>query len=254
MVRNTGTNVLSIAELEVYGTISSIVDTNEPLIIEAESYDATGGTFDDSSAGGPGSGVQISGDGAHINYVNSGDWIEYIVNIPEIGDYEIEYLIASTRNNAIIDFNVDGTFINTTNVPNTGGNVNFQELNASSTVTFTRTGNHVIRLEARQATWAWRLDSFKLTRVIGGVSLKISSDALVEKPVNIYPNPVQNQLNFKNVEKYHTINIYNMVGQKVLSKKLELDYLNLSNVIDGIYILELVGDRSKQIKKIVVKH
>ncbi len=221
------------------------------LTIEAETFNATGGTFNDASAGGPGLGA--NNNGSAINYVNAGDWVEYVVTIPEAGAYEIEYLIGAPQNGSQIDFSVSGTFFNSTNVPSTGGFDSYQTLKAIQTATFTA-GTHLIRLTAGGNTWAWNLDKITLKKVTG-TNLKISlDDILLEKEVRLYPNPVQSELHFQNVEGYHSVNIYNLVGVQVLSKKLEANYLNLSNLIDGIYMLELISDTKTEMKKVVVRH
>ncbi len=225
---------------------------NSTVAIEAESFSRTGGTFNDGFVP-----LGVNKTNTTINYVNTGDWAEYAITIPEDGAYEITYSISSPITGSTIGFGIGTNIWNTTIVPNNGNWDSYQDLKASATANFTA-GNHIIRLTAGAKNWTWNLDKFTLKR-ISAMNLKVALDldnvlGNLDEELRIYPNPVQSELHFQNVAGYHTANIYNLVGVQVLSKKLEANYLNLSNLTDGIYMLELISDTKTEMKKIVVKH
>ncbi len=232
-------------------------NSSSELIIEAETFNSTDGTFNDASAGGPGFGANKNG--TIINFVNSGDWIEYLVSIPEAGAYEIEYLIGAPQNGSTIDFSVSGIFFNTTEVLSTGGYDNYRVLKGSQTATFTA-GNHLIRLTAGGNTWAWNLDKFTLKKMNttsnrSSREKEISENLEVNKEkLFLYPNPVKDLLYFKNSKEYTTVSVYNLVGVKVLSEVIYKDNLDVTNLADGMYMLELKGQEKRIVKKIMVKH
>jgi len=229
--------------------------TGNNLIIEAESFNETGGTFDDSFANGPGSGVNIQG--GIINYVNRGDWVEYLVNIPEAGVYEIEYVVATPQIGATIDFSVSGTFFNTTEIPNTGSYASYENVKASKTANFTA-GTHILRLTAGGHNWAWNLDKFSLKRIGSFLSRSIHQkvDVKNDGEVGVYPNPVDDYLQVRNIGGYHTVNVFTITGRKLKTKKLNQNQnsIDMANLSEGVYLIELVSNRGRSIKKVLVKH
>ncbi|WP_340850634.1 T9SS type A sorting domain-containing protein [Polaribacter vadi] len=84
------------------------------------------------------------------------------------------------------------------------------------------------------------------------------SDATLSIPVNyisqktrVYPNPVQNILNIKNVSDLKYINVYNSLGQMVLQSKQE--HIDVSNLTKGMYILQIHTAAGTETKRIIKK-
>ena len=79
---------------------------------------------------------------------------------------------------------------------------------------------------------------------------------------NIYPNPVNNELNIEtnDLTGAVTINVYNIKGQLVLTKKIEtlnpneIIKLKVANLADGTYALQLIHGNTSQIKYVEVNH
>jgi DUF5010 C-terminal domain/Fibronectin type III domain len=103
-----------------------------PGTIEAEDFD-TGGQgvayqdADSSNNGGQfrtGEGVDIettsdSGNGYNVGWTDSGEWLEYTVNVTG-GTYNLKFRVASATNGGQIKALLDGTDLGTVSVPNTG--------------------------------------------------------------------------------------------------------------------------------------
>ncbi|KAA1243303.1 carbohydrate-binding protein [Aquimarina sp. RZ0] len=137
------------------------------IVIEAETFVRTGGTFDDASAGGPGSGVNAAGN--RINYVNNGDWAEYTINVASAGEYRITYQISTPSDNAQIRLLIDGTIVATDNVVNNGQWESYDALVASNTIANLSTGAHTVRVVASGSNpWQWNLDKITLTKLGNG--------------------------------------------------------------------------------------
>ncbi|MFY0601568.1 MAG: Ig-like domain-containing protein [Cyclobacteriaceae bacterium] len=222
------------------------------LVIEAENLNATGGTFNDAFAGGPGLGVAISGVG--INYVNRDDWAEYSINVAVAGTYSIEYLISTPSNGAQVQFVVDGNIAATTNVPNNGNWDNYTAL-AGGTATLS-TGAHTIRINASGTNdWQWNLDKVTLTTGSGSrVVASLNPDKLLDSSkISLYPNPVQNILRFDGKERIDNVVVYNMLGAKVLSTSLNEDFIDVSALKNGIYTLQISGENLSEVHKIVIR-
>ncbi len=134
----------------------------DEIVIEAETFVATNGTFNDASAGGPGLGVNATLIG--VNYVNSQDYAEYEINVGTAGDYSIAYLISSPSDNAAIEFSVVNTAVSANDtVINNGSWDNYQPLNSSSIVQL-NAGLQTVRITAYGSNlWQWNLDKITLT-------------------------------------------------------------------------------------------
>ena len=79
--------------------------------------------------------------------------------------------------------------------------------------------------------------------------LKINS--FVNQNSKIYPNPIKNTLNLElsNNLQLNRLNIYNLLGQKMISENKKS--VNLSTLTKGIYLLEIITDKGKTTKKII---
>jgi hypothetical protein len=73
--------------------------------------------------------------------------------------------------------------------------------------------------------------------------------------LNIYPNPVSNgkiyitsTLNFAK-----EVNIYDVLGKKVVSRKLIGKELNITDLKPGVYILKIVENNFSATRKLVVR-
>lgn len=90
-----------------------------------------------------------------------------------------------------------------------------------------------------------------------GFVIKLPDSALATNSVKlekttIYPNPAKDVLNITNADKVESIEIYNMVGQKLLSEKtIKENKLDVSKLTNGTYILKLVKNGKEESIKFV---
>nr|AXK68397.1 beta-agarase [Simiduia sp.] len=138
--------------------VPSVID------VEAENYSQVGGTFDDGQA--QAISVYTLNGVTALNYVNKGDYVDYTIQVPTSGSYQVSYDIASAVTGAQVDLLVyqNGAWANQTqtSVPQTSWD-NFQPLDGG-TLTL-EAGSHSIRLYgAGSHDWQWNLDSFTLTQ------------------------------------------------------------------------------------------
>jgi beta-glucanase (GH16 family) len=71
-------------------------------------------------------GVQVQhnsdeGGGMNVGWIDSYDWMDYVVNIPVSGQYRIDFRVSSAANNAVIRFYMDSELIFSRPVGFTGG-------------------------------------------------------------------------------------------------------------------------------------
>jgi heat shock protein HslJ len=82
------------------------------------------------------------------------------------------------------------------------------------------------------------------------VSLSISESIL--KPLEVYPNPVSNELNILcNGFKVYQIKVFDALGNLVIKYKFQNQVVNTSSLSKGIFFLEIESEKSKIIKKFI---
>ena len=76
--------------------------------------------------------------------------------------------------------------------------------------------------------------------------LSVGDQVLAE--LSVYPNPTKDILNFNSNDRIDTIEVYNITG-KVILKAENADYINLSDLTDGMYMVKIsIGNNSEVLK------
>lgn len=247
-------NKMLVDWVRVYKPVdSSNTGVGSTITIEAESFSDTDGTFNDGYVS-----YGVNNAGTKINYVNKGDWVEYLVSIPEDGAYEITYYTSSPITGSTIDFSVSGTYFNTTTVPNNGSWDNYQALKASKTANFSA-GNHLIKLTAGSTNWTWNMDKFTLERVSemksASVATNLDSESYVRNCI-IHPNPASDVVNIKITDvqqSYILVDILSICGKRILMEQVPTnsDYvMDISSLNAGVYLVKVGNNKPL---KLVVK-
>ena len=76
----------------------------------------------------------------------------------------------------------------------------------------------------------------------------------INSKIKIYPNPANQIVNINSLNNIKDINIFNVIGQKVLSfNNLNTDNyeINISSLIKGIYFIEVIDNNNKILKKLI---
>ncbi|WP_309608952.1 T9SS type A sorting domain-containing protein [Flavobacterium sp.] len=70
----------------------------------------------------------------------------------------------------------------------------------------------------------------------------------VDKPYEIttFPNPTQNILNVQTTVIIKEISVYDVLGKKVITNKVSVDSVDVSNLAKGIYIIKVLGEDDKK--------
>ncbi len=210
----------------------------DSIVVEAEKFSNTNGTFDDAPFGGEGLGVKKTN--TIINYVNENDYVDYIVNIQEEGIYKITYYVSSPITGSNIIFGTPNTNFNTTVVPNNDSWNDFQTLEASQLVSFTAK-EHTIRLTATGSTWTWNLDKFTLEYI--GASKDLFKKNTPDD-ITIYPSPAVSDISISGAsDGLHTVTVYSLTGKTIFNTSVEvinrISTLDVSSLSSGIYILSI---------------
>jgi endoglucanase len=85
-----------------------------PATIQAESYCQMSGVQTETTTD--------TGGGRNVSYIDTGDWVNYPINVPAAGRYRVSYRVASTAATGNISFEREGAgVLGTLAVPSTGG-------------------------------------------------------------------------------------------------------------------------------------
>ena len=71
----------------------------------------------------------------------------------------------------------------------------------------------------------------------------LSSNTINQEIISIYPNPSSDfiYINRKDSDNY-TISLFNILGELIIDKKINLQQLNLSNLPNGQYFLKIESE------------
>lgn len=133
----------------------------------------------------------------------------------------------------------DGTF-----------NSAFEQLTKTG-ITAPSIGLHVFNIRIKDNVNGWG----PVFRNVVSVQTTLGTADLDLKSVALYPNPIKDVLNISSEETIAAITIYNLVGQEVLSKSMNVNEgtLDVSNLATGTYILQGTTSEGRTFNKKIIK-
>jgi predicted chitinase len=148
-----------------------------PGTIQAENYDngGEGMAYHDTTAGNTGGayradGVDLEGStegGYNIGWAVAGEWLNYSINVPTAGTYDIQVRVASNGGGGTFHFNLDQTNISgAMSVPNTGGWQNWQTV--TKTGVYFAAGDHLLGLGMDGNGATGGIGNFNWIQITGG--------------------------------------------------------------------------------------
>jgi hypothetical protein len=130
--------------LATWGGFAGTVTTPQaiPGKIEAESFTAQSGTQTETTTD--------TGGGINVDWYETGDWLDYSVNVATAGTYTAQFRVASANGGATLQLrNSGGTVLGSINVGNTGGWQSWQTISTNVTLP---AGTQTLRLYASAST------------------------------------------------------------------------------------------------------
>jgi hypothetical protein len=146
------------ATSDVTITVNPAPSTGPTTRIQAENYSAM-------------SGIQVEGTsdvggGQNIGWQDTGDWMDYAVNVSSAGTYTVNFRVATMFNGPQFQLrNSGGTALATLNVPNTGGFQNWQTISAQVSLP---AGQQTLRIYTSRASGGWNINWWEIVGTGGG--------------------------------------------------------------------------------------
>jgi beta-glucanase (GH16 family) len=145
------------------------------LKIEAENYSAMSGVQTETCSEG----------GRNVGWIDTGDWMDYNVNIPRGGIYQLDYRIASPNATGKVDLKVGAATLATTAIPNTGGWQAWKTVSSQTVSLYS--GLQTIRLSASGG--GWNINWFSLNELIPSPTPTIPP-TITPQPSTVTPTPL----------------------------------------------------------------
>ncbi len=143
-----------------------------PGTVQAENYSAMSGIQTETCSEG----------GLNVGYIESGDWMDYLVNPSSTGSYTLSFRVASTGTTGAFQIKSGSTVLATVIVPNTGG---WQNWTTVSTTVNLNAGSQTVRLQATGTGWNinwWSAATATVTNKLLNPGFETTSNWTIESP------------------------------------------------------------------------
>jgi uncharacterized delta-60 repeat protein len=227
-----------------------------PAKIEAEAWSRMSGVQTEltSDAGG----------GLNVGYIDINDWMEYNIDAPSAGWYNVNFRVATPSiSNPEFEVRFNNGSTVKIPVPNTGG---FQNWTTVSIWLNLQAGNQTIRLTSTGGGY-WNINWLEFsyrgataTEMVAKPGTLESSEPVSSNSVNIYPNPVRDGFNLELDNKHGgavRVEVVSITGRfekgYTLSKTSGKSRHNLSlaGLAKGEYILKITMNGFTQTRKLI---
>mgnify|MGYP000126433403 CR=1 FL=1 len=80
-------------------------------------------------------------------------------------------------------------------------------------------------------------------------TLSVDDFELSINDIKIYPNPTSDYINIKSSDKINSVEVYDMLGKKILDSKHKT--INLKSIPNGVYLVKVITENSTHTKRIL---
>ncbi|THU36024.1 carbohydrate-binding protein [Niastella caeni] len=218
-------------------------------LIQAESYSNMQGVQTEATTD--------AGGGTNVGWIDATDWLAYNpIVFPTTGTYKIEYRVASLNGGGrlSLDLNAGAIVLGELAIPSTGGWQNWTTISHNVHV---NAGTYTPGIYA--IAGGWNLNWFRITPLTAKAARADMLNNLIDNSVqtgkafNIYPNPVQQQLNILSGESLTggLIRIFDMSGKQVMTARPATNRLDVSALAPGVYTLVFTKNKTRITREFV---
>jgi hypothetical protein len=194
--------------------------------------------------------------GLDITSINSGDWLEYLINVNEAKQYILSLRYSSLSGSGNVSLASNSRFLGTRSLSSTGSWDTWKTVTQAVGL---NTGQQTLRLTA--STGGFKLNWLSIDNTSTAVEENINFPQFTKLEQN-YPNPFNPSTEIKYSLKDEGIvllKIYNSLGQEVktLINKFQSqgEYsvnFNAANLASGIYFYRLQAGSYNQVRKMLL--
>lgn len=188
--------------------------------------------------------------GFQVAYIESGEWLEYTIDVQEAGTYQLTTYIASLEGGGRFRFSAGSNQTNILRPPRTNS---WQTLEPVVTTMDLEAGIQILRLQLLTAR-PFNVDRFTFERFSGTAN---------EEPdktpgFSLYPNPTHDYLHIEGAShgQPQHLALYNMLGQRVRHEEITANGLHRMYVGDlspGFYMIRLTHTDRRTLQEVFIK-
>lgn len=204
-------------------TASFNISVFESLHIEAEDYTESYGVNSEST--------NDKESGENVTNINEGDYLEYKIDIPFSGTYNIDFRVASESVNGSFGLSIDGLDIEELTFSATGGEQNWIT-HTSTTSLYLTEGIHALKITANNA--GWKLNWLKL---LAREYVSPCNLPFVHKNVEVKSETVNRTMGLMNISCAPSINVYAELSE--IGTLTTSDSLHIYYKLDGGDLVEI---------------
>jgi endoglucanase len=193
------------------------------------------------------------GGGFNMGYANPGDYLDYLVYVPDSGNYKFNFRVASERASSQIIIRIgEGnsfTAVDTVTITGTGG---WQTWKTISSTAILPEGRYTLRMYVRSGEFNTNWFEAAKAPVTGIETGSING-------FGIYPNPATDMVTIETSQTAgrQKISIYNTSGHKLKQQEMNesgMVRIDISNLEKGFYLVEIKNEKGlKHTAKLLVQ-
>ncbi|MDE5418823.1 carbohydrate-binding protein [Labilibaculum sp. DW002] len=188
-----------------------------------------------------------AGGGENTAYASDGDYLEYLLFVPEAGTFNMEFRVATEKSAKIQVMNSeDGEMVNNESI-SFGSTNGWQSWQTKSISVDLPQGKTVLRLVSESG-------EHNLNWIAFGIPTGIGDDILNMK-MKVYPNPTSDllKIDFEGFSQKE-IKLFNMRGAQVVSESVssQSTSIDVKPFPSGTYLLNVSSDESNQTIKVMI--
>jgi beta-glucosidase len=196
------------------------------------------------------------GGGQNVGWIDAGDWMSYLVSVPEEGTYRINYRVAAESENGIISFMQGDDILQSILLPVTSGWQIWETVPGEVELT---EGEYLIKLYA--SSGGFNVNWFSFDKVTN-IEKKRENNRLSYSLKQNFPNPFNPSTKIRYTLKkqgFVKLSVYNLLGERigilVNEKKTAGEHFasfNAKGLSSGVYLYKITIPGYTETKKMLL--
>ena len=187
-----------------------------------------------------------TGGGYNVGYTDTGDFADYMIAVNNTGNYNISFRTAAQSQSGMLQLQLiddeSTQSLVVVSTPITGG---WQEWETSTVVGNIEEGLYKLRMKVLQP--GFNINWIEFDYIEGSMGLNSSEEYYFD----IYPNPTSDYLNISNIHTDFKVQIYSILGSKLLDYS-NARRINVESLNNGVYLIKIIN-QNRTYSKVFVK-
>ena len=188
-----------------------------------------------------------AGGGYNVGYTDTGDFADYMIAVNNTGNYNISFRTAAQSQTGMLQLQLiddeSTQSLVVVSTPITGG---WQEWETSTVVGNIEEGLYKLRMKVLQP--GFNINWIEFDYIEGSMGLNSSEEYYFD----IYPNPTSDYLNISNIHTDFKVQIYSILGSKLLDYS-NARRINVESLNNGVYLIKIINQNHTYSKVFVKK-